>query len=52
MTHWIVKPTVMAPMLQPNCSGLLNSSTNKLAAKRMPELVIHMMDATATMTHE
>ena len=42
----------MAPMLQPKYSGLLNSSTNKLAAKRMPELVIHMIEAMPTITQE
>ena len=50
-THWMVKPAAMAPMLQPNGS-FSNSSTKMAAAKRIPELVIHMSEATATITQE
>jgi hypothetical protein len=47
----MVKPAAIAPMLQPNGS-FSNSSTNMAAAKRIPEVVIHMIEATPTITQE
>jgi hypothetical protein len=47
----MVNPAAIAPMLQPNGS-FSNSSTNMLAANRMPELVIHIIEATETITQE
>ena len=47
----MVKPAAIAPMLQPNGS-FSNSSTKMAAAKRIPEVVIHMIEATPTITQE